>query len=697
MEVPLSDGSSPSAGPRNWFSGEAHVSVQARDIGVLSLIVPHPDGLPSPRQLPPSPKQFVNRAVEMAALDDLVEHRGLGPAVAVITGMPGVGKSAIGRYWAHTVGATFDEAHLYANFGDLRVGGGVGVSDVLGGFLRALGLPDAAIPPGLAERTALYRSATAEMRMLVFLDDVAHDAEVRPLIPSSSGAVVVVTSQGYLEELIVDGAGVVEMLPLSPDHAELLLIEMIGPARVVAGSPDVQALRDHCGGLPLALRMCAAWLVRRPSRTIADLNATLDDRDAEPIVGIFDMAYGELPDDLAGRYRDLGLLPSSVLSPESAGALWGSSERDALRCLEELAERHLLDVVGDRRYRIHGLVRAHARRRALLEDTSARIETVTRRVVTWYLAATMRADRAILPDRLRLAAPRGEAMHPPLRFDSAADAFGWLEEERPTFVAVIEEAHRRGWHEDAWAMCEALWPFLFNRKHHVDWVATHRIGIEAAAACEDPYAQARVRMQLARASIELGQYEEAEEELTEAARLAAGHEALSGSIMEFTGILCTESGRHVDAVQWLERSRDLYTRLGGRRAVLLQEFHLGRAHLRAGNPSQAIGSLEAALGAVDTVDDRITASQIMIDLARALLAEGSVRTARDHLEEAVRLARAVPLPFDEATAGVLLGQVLIDQGDGAGARRCWQRAHDLLVAVGSPDADAVRARLAQIG
>ncbi|MBI5105909.1 MAG: hypothetical protein HZB46_13185 [Solirubrobacterales bacterium] len=250
----------PASEVRNEAAGVFHGAfVQARSIGALH-VHGHGPVWPVPRQLPPAPRQFVNRAREILQLDAMSTGGAgePGPAVLVVTGMHGVGKTATTRHWASRNRERFGDGQLYADFGALRHRGGVAVGEVLGGFLRAFGLSDEVIPVSLQERAALYRSQTADKRVLLLLDDVEHAAQVAPLIPNADDSVVLVTTRSSLEELVRDGAGVVRLDPLDPLSASAMLAAMIGEERVAAESGPVARLVEFCDGLPIALRICGA-------------------------------------------------------------------------------------------------------------------------------------------------------------------------------------------------------------------------------------------------------------------------------------------------------------------------------------------------------------------------------------------------------------------------------------------------------
>jgi tetratricopeptide (TPR) repeat protein len=694
----------------NVLSGTVHGSVvQARDIANLHVHFARPP-MPVPRQLPPAPTQFVNREVELGRLDRLMKRSrtaGLAP-VAVLTGGHGVGKSATGNYWAHTNSERFADGQLYADLGEIRHRGGVSTNDLLGGFLRALGLDDMVIPVDLSERTALFRSRLAGKRMLVLLDDVEHAAQVKPLIPASADCVVLVTSRSPLEELVFDGADVVHVAPLDESSAHALLVAMIGMERVTADPAAVTALARICGGLPVALRVCGAQLAGpRRDKPVSWLAARLADETrrlsrlsrgpGHSLQAVFDDAYRGLGTEAANLYRALGLHPgpNATTAVGAAALLWPVEKvSDAL---DELLAARLIEADGER-FRFHDLLRTHARRTVEREEPGVEQEAILQNIVTFYIAAAQRMDLAVMPDRLRMAAPPPAATEDQPVFSSTAEALKWFDEERANLVAVVRVCHEREWDAQAWQLGEAMWIAYNNHKNFDEAHEVYKLAVEAATRAGDRDVEARMRQQLARGEIDLQNYAAAELELGRAETLAdrSSNRLLRASIIEFVGILQFDRGEHDAALEAFERARAACEAIGYARGVVIQEYFLGRVLATMGRPRDAIEHLQRAEALVDRAGDPLTYGRVLIRLGEALSAAGETSAATASLTAAAQIMRRSEVPYYTALALEGLADVRRRERDVVEEAQHLTAALAIYDALGSPRSQAISLRLEQL-
>ena len=163
-------------------------------------------------------------------------------------------------HWAHRVSERFPDGQLYVNLrGFDPTGSAVKPAEAIRGFLDAFGVTPQQLPASLGDQAALYRSLLTGRRVLVLLDNAADEDQVRPLLPGSSGCLVIVTSRNELSGLIVtEGARPVVVDLMSVREAQQLLSRRMGENRIAAEPQAVDDIITLCARLPLALMLVVA-------------------------------------------------------------------------------------------------------------------------------------------------------------------------------------------------------------------------------------------------------------------------------------------------------------------------------------------------------------------------------------------------------------------------------------------------------
>ncbi|MET9935215.1 MULTISPECIES: AfsR/SARP family transcriptional regulator [unclassified Streptomyces] len=314
-------------------------------------------GHPGPR-LPHVPG-FTGRTRETAAL---VSHLGEGgrsgsaPVLAVVSGGPGMGKTALALHAAHLVADRYPA----------------------GAVLLPLSGPDGtprSADEAAAELRSLLPSGADPGSSLVILDDVVHPDQVRRFLGATGCGAVVVTSRMGLAALVAThGPAVLPLGALPPQESRALLTAVLGQERAAAETGAVHTLTEACGHVPLALRIVAARLLTRPRMRLADHAAWLlrdlparlalpdDPRMSVPLA--LDGALRRLPAPLADAHLRLARLEGRITAPDAAGAL-SLSEADAEEVLERLLDTGLVEEDQPGALRMNPLFRAHALHRSI--------------------------------------------------------------------------------------------------------------------------------------------------------------------------------------------------------------------------------------------------------------------------------------------------------------------------------------------
>ncbi|MVQ41939.1 hypothetical protein GON06_07150 [Microbacterium sp. MAH-37] len=358
--------------------------------------------LAAPAELPPQ--------VPLVGRQELIGLIGEpGPsAPRVVTGMAGVGKTALAIAWAHRHCAAFPDGQLFIDLRGYSDDAPVAAEDALASLLASLGYLPERIPSDLHARAALWRSLAAARRMLVLLDNARETEQVRPLLVGSGASTVIITSRNALPGLVArDGARVVPVPPLTPTDAVSLLRELIGPIPVEDGDA-VRELARVCGELPLALRIAAQRIAEQDGRGPAELLAELcDERDRLDLLDADDgpttdiraelsWSYAALKPEAAQVFRMLGLLPRTEIDLSALAALCDLPERVVRRHAEALVRLHLAHRSEAGLYSQDDLLRAYAAECAAEHDGPGASAAARARLLSFHALgrAGARADIA---------------------------------------------------------------------------------------------------------------------------------------------------------------------------------------------------------------------------------------------------------------------------------------------------------------
>ncbi|WP_180268682.1 AfsR/SARP family transcriptional regulator [Streptomyces sp. Ru87] len=328
-------------------------------------------------QLPRDIPSFSGREKARKALDLALRAGPHATPPLAIEGPAGIGKTALAVFWAHRAAEHFPDGQLYLDLHGFGPEPALDPRDALASLLRGIGVPDSRVPDGLADRLALFRSGTKGRRLLVLLDNAAGSAQVRPLLPAQSCAVVV-TSRRALRDLVAhDGARRLRLGPLDQAAADRLLAHGLGPARAAADPAGRAALARGAGGLPLALRLAVEFAQRYPDTSLSELAAALtDDRVGQDLLDFGgETASTGLREawlhtwrhaaPAARRMAALLATPAAGSGPvempvDEAALRAGVPWREAFRALDELASLHLIEHAGPFCFRIPALTRRYA-------------------------------------------------------------------------------------------------------------------------------------------------------------------------------------------------------------------------------------------------------------------------------------------------------------------------------------------------
>ncbi|WP_216216920.1 tetratricopeptide repeat protein [Amycolatopsis aidingensis] len=639
-----------------------------------------------PRQLLPPPSRFANRQRELSTLDEFLQGPDeIAPTIVLLRGQGGVGKTALALRWLDQLTDRFPDGQLYADLA-LSTGEPISSEDVLGQFLRALGVAPRQVPTGLAERTALFRSVTAGRAVAVLLDNAASAAQARVLVPASGSGLAVVTSRRPLLGLLAAGAHAVQVDPLDPDGALELLSYRVGNQRVRRERNPATALVHLCGGLPIALCVAAARVASRPRRPLArmvdDLSnerLRLDRLSAEEDLSVrsmFDVAYTDLDVHARRVYRTMGLHPGGLFAAEVASAALEMGVADARDALDGLVDASLLEEVDDRHYQFHDLVRVHAQDQALQHDSDHDRATVVRKMLDWYLFAARSMSEVVMPARRVLDyafEPSADTFTLPDDVAGHEAALDWLERHRLVLIAATREAAQRQWAELAYHLADVLQPLFILHKHERQALEVGEVALRAAREWGSVRAENSTQKRLARAYAHLGRFDQAEqhaEEMLHRTRDRADRRG-EASALKNLAFLQAETGQFDLAAATFDQTLAILRALGKRRGEALTLVELGRTLIRLGDFERAAERLRRARDLFASLDvpDRYNDARAAASLGAAEMYLERHDTARALLQGAVTVLAEHGAHQQRGQVHRALAELARRVGDSAEARR----------------------------
>ena len=445
----------------------------------------------TPAQLPANIGDFVGRADELAAARAaLTAPAGASAPVLVISGLPGVGKSAFAVRLAHEVRTRYPDGQLFIDLHGYSEHMPLNPARVLSRILPTLGLPSTQVPTDLEDLTNTYRSLVADRRILLVLDNAANAKQVSDLIPASAGSAVLITSRSQMPSLAaLSGARLLSLAPLSPREAEQLIRSILATAPE-PGDTEIGQLVELCGYLPLAMRIAATAYLHN-SRPLPDFITELEQHDRlaaltiadDPratVRAVFALSYRTLSADAARLFRRLSLVPGPDFCRSCAQHVADVSPAQAEQSLGELTAASLIQPGRPRHYRFHDLVRLYAHDRCVTEDDPADLHAALARLHNYYVTTADAAADALYPTWIRL--PR---THPSIVVADQApvvpDAARWMSDEAPSLIATIRYTAQYGPVQIAWYLSESLRAYVVTHgEYRMEALGAFEIALKAA-------------------------------------------------------------------------------------------------------------------------------------------------------------------------------------------------------------------------
>ena len=633
-------------------------------------------GVAAARTLPRDIDSFTDRAEELRQ----VAAAGSDGGIYTIGGMAGVGKTAIAVRAAHQLAPLYPDGQIYLPLHAHAAGRQpVRPADALASLLQIIGIPPAQIPPSLEARASLWRDRLAGRQLLLLLDDAAGTDQIKPLLPGTSGILVLVTCRVHLTAL--EDARVISLDTLPRSEACELLARLATRPGLDPADPAVAEIARLCGELPLALGMVARQLYHHPAWSpdalAADLAAARDrlqlmHAEDLSVAAAFDRSYQDLTGQEQRMFRCLGQHPGTDFDAKVASALARTSVSEARADLEGLYDHYLLIETAPGRYRFHDLIREHARSLAA-SDTADERDAAVSHLLDYYLHAARCADQRL---NRRAAPDASEPAATARPFADRDDALSWMAAERLNLHAAAGYAAATGRQAHATAIPAAMHEFLRSQGHWDQAMSLHRAALSAARDADDQLAEARALTDLGDIQFLTDDYPSATASLLGALDLLRrlGDRLGEANALTSLGIVQHATGHSGTATASLTQAISLYRDLGDRLGEANALTSLGAVQHATGHSGTATASLTQAIDLYSDLRCPIGQASALTELGVVQYAAGASHLALASQERALELYRRLGDRLGEARALTSLGTVQYLLGRQADAESSHTRA-----------------------
>ncbi|MFJ5546496.1 AfsR/SARP family transcriptional regulator [Streptomyces sp. NPDC093225] len=584
---------------------------------------------PAPSQLPYDITDFTGRRRELAALRRVVAGPGgSGLRLVAISGMGGIGKTALALHAAHRLGEEFPDGRIYVDLRGFGSGDPRTAEEVLARLLLDLGARTP-LPTHVDDLAALYRSMLAGRRALLVLDNARDTDQVIPLVPGTGGCAAIVTSRHALGGLT--GATRIALDPLE-DDGRRLLAGLCGPERLATDPEAAARILAACAGLPLAIRIAGARLAGRPEWPLSTLARRLGAAgrlhyltlDNLTVRGVIAMSHRALTSSgnpaeraAAQAFRQLGLWPAHPLSAEAASALLGLGSDETADLLDVLVDAHLVQACGGGYFRFHDLVGEYAAELASTELTARERTVALTRLQAWYAAASHLVLTLTSLSHAPVSAPSTAAPLPAL--GTGAEALAWVERELPALCSAARQADACPRPDLAWRIAVGLLGYC-----HASWWDGRLMGL-----------------------------------LTGALDSAHGHGDTEGRgrMLNLLGAVHGMADRYGECLEYLQQAHDLFLELGQDRARVKAMANIAQAYQLMGDVARASDAIADCLELIHELGDPLDCGTLHV-LGGIQLAGGEAERAEESYRRVLGMCRSAGNDGYAAFALINLGDTL---------------------------------------
>jgi tetratricopeptide (TPR) repeat protein len=688
--VSLAAGATVFASSRHPASTRAISSPHDAEVGVCTL----PAGI----------AVFVDRHSELNRFSEDVKSRLGTPVVYAIIGSPGSGKTELATQAAHQLKKRFPDGQIFLNFrSHAGEASRMDAAALLANSLDIVSSDTSHNSFDASQLSSRWLKFTNGKRLLIILDDVEDMSQVAPLMPSSSGCAVIITSREEIPGIYPDIFIVLD--GLSSEYGEKMITQIVSRASRTVDRDIIKSLAGM-HHLPLTLRHVAAQLVAASNRS-----ARMPQSDSSASPGPADTFRHTINSLTATQklvFQRAALYPGPRLTVTIASALADVSADDAELALNALDSNGLIVTRDGYNYAFfHDLVRSVALEESRSRDTEESKTAARERL--FELATRMLDQLNVLTSAPRLTRATDYSSGALVEAHDEFEAYKWFSSYFEDFRAITRLAINHEWSQ-AWRLTDGLAYFMRVRRNIPQGIDLLESTLQIALRAGDEQGQAVSGYQIGVLYRALSDYTRAEEfvtlaqvkftEMNDLLGQARCHSELA-TITHFMarypdsrdhtvralalfeqlndklnvanckgalGLVNRLLGNYESARTQLDQAFDLYLEIRNPRNQAWILIELGTIDRQTGKYSQARYRFDTALGLFDQTDDRSGHAWAERELGIVSRMTGDYSAAKAQLSDALAIFIAIGSKRNVADARIELGTLYRVTGELPNAR-----------------------------
>jgi tetratricopeptide (TPR) repeat protein len=223
----------------------------------------------------------------------------------------------------------------------------------------------------------------------------------------------------------------------------------------------------------------------------------------------------------------------------------------------------------------------------------------------------------------------------------------------------------------------------------------YRLALEMFERVGDSFGEANALIPLGTVQARLGQHTQAAALYRQALEIyrQIGDRVGEAAALNVLGEVSVHLGRPEQAIDYLRQALNLCRQVGDRYGEASTLDTLGILHTDLGQPAEATEQYQHALAILRDIGEAHGEAHVLNSLGETARAGGQLSAALAHHTAAHAIAESIGARYQQARAQAGLGHVHRGLGDLPEAHRHFEAALEHYVAVGTPEADEIRAYL----